>query len=160
MSARQASRRAGRGVLGARVPAVALLAGGLLAAGCAEEGERYCDAVKEHQEELAEVAESGSGSALLGALPAYRDLAAQAPSDIRAEWSLVVKRLTALEDSLDDAGVDPATYDAKKPPTGLTKAQQEAISGAATTLGEPETVQAMSSIEQQALDVCKTSLYG
>ncbi|GAB2855563.1 hypothetical protein GCM10027026_01590 [Myroides odoratimimus subsp. xuanwuensis] len=160
----RASRRSqgGRGIRGSAAAALGavLVAGGLAVAGCADEGERYCDAVGEHQEDLAEVAESRSGYALLEALPAYRDLAAQAPTDIRAEWSLVVKRLSALDGALDDAGADPATYDPKKPPGDVTEEEQAMIAAAATALGDPETVEAMSSIEQQALDVCKTSLYG
>lgn len=160
MTSRHRARLPGLACATPVLAALALAATGLLAAGCADEEQRYCDAVREHQQDLAEIAESEQGGALLAALPPYRDLAEQAPSDIRAEWSLVVKRLAALESALDDAEVDPADFDAKRPPPDVTKAEQDAIAGAATALGDPETVQAMSSIEQQALDVCTTSLYG
>ena len=46
----------------------------------------YCGAVEEHQAELTDVTASGSPAALLEALPIFRDLAEQAPDDIRDEW--------------------------------------------------------------------------
>ena len=52
-----------------------------------------------------------SAGAVLDALDAYRDLQAQAPRDLRDEWSQVIGRLEALESALDEAGVDPAAYD-------------------------------------------------
>lgn len=136
----------------------ALLAVTLLA-GCGGDGdEDYCAAVKEHQAELTEIAASGGSGALFDALPAYRDLQAGAPSDLSDEWTQVIGRLTALQEALEDAGVDPSAYDPKKPPTDLTDDQRAAIEGAARDLGEPATVRAMTGIEQQALDVCKTPL--
>ena len=57
---------------------------------------------------------------LLRALPIFRELEDAAPDDIRDDWKIVVDGLTALEDALDDAGVDPATYDRDDPPEGVS----------------------------------------
>ena len=60
------------------------------------------------------------------ALPIFRDLADEAPDDIRDEWRTVIGALEGLEDALDDAGVDPATYDRDDPPAGLSQDEQDA----------------------------------
>ena len=70
----------------------------------------------------------------------------------------MIGRLEALESALDDAGIDPATYDPKTSLKALPAAQRRAIEGAARDLGDEATVAAMAGIEQQALDVCKTPL--
>lgn len=146
-----------------RPPVVAsTVAAGLLAAltaGCSsEQGDDYCAEVSEHQEALSEIAASRERGAFLDALDIYRQLQAEAPPDLSDEWSQVVGRLAALEGALQDAGVDPSTYDPKEPPEGLSRAERTAIRGAARDLGAPETAEAMAGIEQQALDVCKTPL--
>jgi hypothetical protein len=140
----------------------ALLAGllvpGLLVAGCGEQGDDYCAEVREHQEALTEIAASGERGALFDALAIYRQLQDEAPPDLADEWSQVVGRLAALEQAVEDAGVDPATYDPQDPPEDLPQQDRTAIRGAARDLGAPETTEAMEGIEQQALDVCKTPL--
>ena len=139
-------------------PLLAVLLATALLAGCGVGDDDYCAAVQEHQADLTEVAASGDAGAIFGALPAYRDLQAAAPADLSDEWTQVVGRLTALQAALEDAGVDPSSYDPEHPPAGLTDDQRAAIEGAARDLGEPATVRAMTGIEQHALDVCKTPL--
>lgn len=136
--------------------AAALVAG--LTAGCSDEREAYCRAVEDHQAELTDIAASEEPGAVLGALDVYRDLREKAPDDIGDEWSQVVSRLEALQQTLDDAGVDPATYDPATTPDDLPEADRRAIETAARDLGAPETVEAMGGVEQQALDVCGTPL--
>jgi len=139
-----------------RALAVALLLVGLVTAGCADQKEKYCDAVKDHQQELGRLRGDGGPGALLKALPIFRDLADDAPDDIRDEWRTVIDALEGLEGALDDAGVDPSTYD--QPPTGLSKADQDKIDAAVVELTSNPTVQALNSVQQQALDVCGTPL--
>lgn len=139
-------------------PLLALLLAAPLLAGCASDQEKYCDAVKEHQTELSEIAGQGGPAALLDALDIYRDLQDQAPRDITDEWKQVVTSIAALQAALDDAGVDAATYDPKEPPEGVTEEQQQAIADAATEVGSLETQRALAGVEQQARDVCKTPL--
>lgn len=139
--------------------AAALLLLGLVTAACGRDpGEEYCAAVAEHQPALTEVAASTEPGALFEALPHYRELRAVAPGDLTDEWAQVIGRLETLEQALQDAGVDPASYHPKRTPARLTQTQRAAIEGAARDLGAPATVEAMSGIEQQALDVCKTPL--
>jgi hypothetical protein len=138
--------------------AAALLAAALLVTGCADQKEKYCDAVEDHQQELGEILGGGSPDALLTALPIFRDLAEDAPEDLRDEWKTVIDAVSGLQEALEDAGVDPATYDRDHPPEGLSQADQDAIDAAARQLSSEETVTALSGVDQQAKDVCGTPL--
>ena len=66
--------------------------------------------------------------------------------------------ISALVDTLEEAGVDPATYDRETPPAGLTDDERDRIDAAARGLTRPGTVDALEGVEQQARDVCKTPL--
>ena len=70
----------------------------------------------------------------------------------------MVSGLTALEAALDDAGVDPATYDRDDPPEGLSDEEKDRIDAAAEELRTPDSEAAFAAVEQQARDVCKTPL--
>ena len=142
--------------LAALLVPIALLAG--LVTGCADQQEKYCDAVKDHQQELGRVLGDGGPDALLKALPIFRDLADDAPDDLRDEWKTVIDALDGLEQALDDAGVDPGSYDREHPPEGLSQADQDAIDAAAAQLSSEATVTALSGVDQQAKDVCGTPL--
>lgn len=123
-----------------------------------DEYDDYCGAVEEHQAELTEIRADGGPNALLGALDVFRDLQGRAPGDVTDEWQQVVGRLEALQDALDAAGVDAATYDRDDPPAGLDGDERAAIEAAARALVAPETAQALDGLEQQVRDVCKTPL--
>jgi hypothetical protein len=138
--------------------AVAVLAVALLLTGCADQQEKYCDAVEDHQQELGEVLGEGSPDALLKALPIFRGLADDAPEDLRDEWRTLIDAVAGLQGALEDAGVDPATYDRDDPPEGLSQADQEAIDAAARQLTSDGTLAALTGIDQQAKDVCGTPL--
>lgn len=138
---------------------MAVLAPVLLLGGCGgDEFDGYCGAVEDHQAELTEIRAEGGPTALLGALEVFRDLRAEAPSDIEDEWQQVVGRLEDLRAALEEAGVDPATYDREAPPAGLDDDDRAAIEAAARALVAPETATALEGLEQQARDVCKTPL--
>ncbi|MGH3369582.1 MAG: hypothetical protein ACRDPR_06245, partial [Nocardioidaceae bacterium] len=72
---------------------VLLLVTAAATAGCASDREKYCEAVKEHQAELGELAAEGGQTALLDALPVYHELQEQAPDDITDEWQQVVRSI-------------------------------------------------------------------
>jgi hypothetical protein len=133
-----------------------LLAGAL--SGCASQEDTYCDAVKQHQTELGRIADEGGPDALLKELPTLESLAGEAPSDIKDEWQTVVTAVRALDQAFDDAGVDPATYDAKHPPADLSDDDRRQIESAASDLGSDSVLAATGGIEQEALDICKTPL--
>jgi hypothetical protein len=130
----------------------------LLATGCQDQKEKYCDAVKSHREELGGVLGDGGPQALLKALPIFRDLAAEAPDDIRDEWKTVIDAIEGLEKALEDADVDPATYDRDHPPSDLSQDERDRIDAAARRLGSAQTVTALNGVDQQAKDVCGTPL--
>lgn len=134
------------------------LATTLLLGGCKDQQEKYCDAVKDHQQELGEVLGDGAPDALLRALPIFRDLSDQAPEDIKDEWSTVITALQGLEQALEDADVDPSTYDRDHPPEGLGQDDKDAIDAAARQLTSEATVSAFSGVDQHAKDVCGTPL--
>lgn len=142
-----------------RLPALLVLAG-LLTAGCSGDPyEDYCDRVLEHQDALSEAVAAGEPDALLSVLPELRDLRDASPGDVADEWQQVVGRLEALQEALDDAGVDPGDYDRDDPPADVTEAQRTAIEAAGRELVRPETTQAFAVLETQVRDVCQTPLY-
>ncbi|MEV5002066.1 hypothetical protein [Nocardioides sp. LML1-1-1.1] len=121
--------------------------------------EDYCAAVVDHRSELGAALTTGKQqTGLLRALPAFEDLADKSPEDIRADWRIVVERVSGLRDALAEAGVDPESYDAAKPPEGLDPAQVRAIQTAATRLAAADMATALGRVQQQARDVCKTPL--
>jgi hypothetical protein len=141
-----------------RRAAAALVLLALVTAGCADQKEKYCDAVKDHQQELGDVLGDGSPDALLKALPIFRGLEDKAPEDLRDEWKTVIDAVEGLQQALEDAGVDAATYDRDHPPEGVSQADRDAIDEAARQLTSEATVTAFSGVDQQAKDVCGTPL--
>ncbi|WP_243059931.1 hypothetical protein [Nocardioides sp. SR21] len=129
-----------------------------LLAGCGSDQDDYCDAVADRQQELSDIVGSGEPDALLQALDVFQQLQDRAPDDISDEWQQLVGRIEALQDALDDAGVDAATYDRDDPPAGLSDEQAAAIDAAAKELGSGTTLRALQDLDQQARDVCKTPL--
>lgn len=127
-------------------------------AACGSDQEAYCGAVEEHQAELSDIVGSGEPDALIAALEIFEELQDDAPEDISDEWQQVVSRIEALRDALEDAGVDPATYDRSAPPADLAADDKAAIDAAAKELGSGTTVRALQDLDQQARDVCKTPL--
>lgn len=159
------------GSAGVRLVVAAAVATALLgAAGCADDGaddpyavpeefQDYCEAVEEQRPRLGAALETGGrASGLIEALPIFEALAAEAPEDIADEWDVVIDRIHDLVDALDAAGVDPAGYDRRNPPSGLDQEQQDAIDAAAVALVSQATGRAMIGVEQHARDVCKTQL--
>lgn len=129
-----------------------------LLAACGSDPDDYCSAVEDHQQELSDIVGSGEPDALLRALDIFRDLQDRAPDDITDEWQQVVGRIEALAEALDDADVDPATYDRDHPPADLTEEQKARIDAAADQLGSGTTLRALQDLDQQARDVCRTPL--
>ena len=140
--------------------AVAAAVCGALLSGCSSDPfEAYCERVAEHQEALTEAVAGGGPDALLSVLPQLRDLRDTAPDDVVDEWQQVVGRLEALEDALEDADVDAASYDREDPPADLSEEDRTAIDAAARELVRPQTSQALATLETQVRDVCQTPLY-
>jgi hypothetical protein len=121
-------------------------------------GKSYCDAVKAHQSDLGSIASGGDRSALLQALPIFADLQDKAPGDVADDWGLLVSRIQALDTALQQAGVDPTTYDAQHPPAGLSAENRGLIRRAAAELAASDTQQALADVQQEVLDVCHTPL--
>ncbi len=143
---------------------MAALAGLLLAlTACSDSPEDvradYCDEVADRQVELTELMAEEGPDTLLRAVPLLRDLADGAPRDIRDEWDRLLDALDGLDKALDAAGADASTYDARRPPAGVTEEQQAAIARAADELATQETIAAWEGVKQHAKDVCRTPLY-
>lgn len=143
-----------RRVLATVVALVPLLA---LLSGCGG-GQSYCGAVRSHQSQLGSLVNGGGRTALLQALPIFEDLQGRAPADVADDWQLLVTRIRALQSALRRAGVDPATYDPRRPPAGLSGPDRTAITRAAAELAAADTQQALATVQQEVLDVCHTPL--
>ncbi len=135
-----------------------LLAAACSSTGCADQKEKYCDAVKDHQQELGEVLGDGGPDALLKALPIFRDLADEAPDDIRDEWRTVIDAVEGLAAGAGRRRGRPGDVRPGPPAGGLSQADQDAIDAAARRLTSEQTVAAFNGVDQQAKDVCGTPL--
>ncbi len=132
-----------------------------LVVGCGEDDdpfEAYCKEVKAQRESLSEDLAGGTATSLIEALPELERLQDKSPDDLEDEWATVTSRIGDLVEALEDAGVDPATYDRRKPPAGLTDDEKAAIDAAAQALATNEMKAALDGVEQQARDVCKTPM--
>ena len=128
-----------------------------LMAGCGH-GQSYCNTVRDHQSDLGSIARGGDRAALIQALPIFEDLQGAAPDDVADDWQLLVTRIRALDTALEDAHVDPATYDPKHPPAGLSVEDRGMIRRAAAQLAASDTQEALARVQQEVLDVCHTPL--
>lgn len=143
------------------VAAIALGVVAVATAGCGGDDdpfESYCKEVVAQRDTLSEDLGGGDATSLIDALPVFEKLRAKSPEDLRDEWDTVTARIGDLKEALEDAGVDPSSYDRKNPPTGLTREQRTAINEAAQALATPEMKAALDGVEQQARDVCRTPL--
>lgn len=128
------------------------------ASGCGGDPlDAYCEEVEAQQRPLTEAAAAGP-TGLLQALPSFEALRAASPDDLAADWSVVVQRVSALDEALEQADVAPADYDPESPPEDLTEEEQAAITAAASGLVTDAMADALDSVQQQARDVCKTPL--
>jgi len=137
---------------------VAALLGGLLGGCGGDPYAGYCEKVDDHREELTRVLGEGGSTAFVQALPILEDLREDAPDDIRADWNTIISAVQALQQALDAADVDPATYDPDDPPAGLDKADKAAITAAATRMESDATSRAALAVQQQVRDVCHEPL--
>jgi len=135
---------------------VTLLVASLLS-GCGG-GSGYCDAVKDHQSDLGSIAHGDDRTALLQALPIFEDLEDKAPGDVADDWQLLVTRIRALDTALSNADLDPATYDPRHPPAGLSAEDRGLVRRAAAELAASDTQQALATVQQEVRDVCHTPL--
>ena len=128
------------------------------ASGCGDEVDNYCSALDSQRKEFADMIAAGKPTALINHLPMLRDLASQAPSDLKDEWQTFLNAIEGLEDALRAADVDPAKFNAEKPPSSVSKEELKAISEAAGQLSATDVVDAATGIDRQARDVCKINL--
>ena len=126
--------------------------------GCGDKTDDYCSALEDHNKDIAEMVGSDSPDALLNGLPVLRDLGKKAPEDLTDEWQTFLGALDGLDDALRKAGVKAADFVDGKPPKGTGVREQKAIADAASQIGADDVVEASTSIEQQARDVCKVNL--
>lgn len=137
-----------------------VLIGCLVAGGCGEDDPYadYCAEVEAQQKSLTEAKAAEGQLGLIEGLASFEALEKEAPDDIEDEWATVTGRIGDLVAAYDAAGVEPADYDPKDPPAGVSKDEERQIAAAAGALTAPEMVEAFEGVQQQALDVCTTPL--
>lgn len=146
-------RPAGRAVLAAVVAALT---------GCATGTDRYCGALEDREQELADLAAEAGGAGAEDAhartLELLEELQAEAPRDIGDEWSTLVLAFEGLVEAFADAGISPADYDPAAPAEELSEQERRRIEGAAAELGSARVLAAAEGVEQHGRDVCKVDL--
>ncbi|MGH3352654.1 MAG: hypothetical protein ACRDPS_18450 [Nocardioides sp.] len=142
--------------LAAQLLAVPILATGL--SSCGDPIDDYCESLKGHQEELTKTLGEGGTGGLIAALPVFEDLERDAPDDIAKDWKTLTGAVSGLSAALDEAGVSAEEFEGGRAPEGVTDAEQEKIAEAATKVSSKKTQEASVRVQQQARDVCHTSL--
>jgi hypothetical protein len=132
-------------------------------AGCSSQQEKYCSALEEEKETLAQLS-GGSGDPETGVvgetIAVFERLREDAPDDVSDEWDVYITAWRGLDDALTEAGADESMFSDGERPEGMSQEDYEAISAAAVELRSTRVVEAASGIEQHALDVCKVDLNG
>ncbi|MEU0316823.1 hypothetical protein, partial [Nocardioides sp. NPDC006273] len=86
------------------------------------------------------------------------DLERNAPEDIRKDWKTLNTAISGLSGALKEAGVSADDFDNGEPPEGVSAAEAKKIADAATQVSSTKTQEASVRVQQQARDVCHTSL--
>lgn len=140
----------------AQLLVVPILATGISA--CSDPIEDYCGSLKGHQKELTNTLGEGGTSSLIAALPIFEDLERNAPDDITKDWKTLNGAISGLDQALKAADVGADEFDGGKPPEGVSDAEAKKIADAATKVSSKKTQEASVRVQQQARDVCHTSL--
>ena len=130
---------------------------------CSDQQESYCDALAEEKQTLADLSarsEDNGKGVLSESIDVFERLRDEAPDDVADEWTTYVIAWQSLEDALSEAGADESAFTEGKKPEGMSDAEYDAISDAATKLRSLQVVEAAAGIEQHAMDVCKVDLSG
>ena len=140
----------------AQLLVVPILATGISA--CGDPVDDYCGSLKGHQKELTRTLGEGGTGSLITALPIFEDLERNAPDDIAKDWKTLTGAISDLDAALDAADVSAEDFDGGKPPKGVSDAEAKKIAEAATKVSSKKTQKASVRVQQQARDVCHTSL--
>lgn len=125
---------------------------------CGDPIDDYCESLERHQEELTNTLGEGGTSGLVAALPIFEDLERNAPDDIEKDWTTLTGAISGLSAALEDAGVSADDFENGEPPEGVSGAEAKKIADAATKVSSTKTQEASVRVQQQARDVCHTSL--
>ena len=142
--------------MAAQLLVLPILATGLTA--CGDPIDDYCQSLKGHQAELTKTLGEGDTGGLVAALPVFEDLERNAPDDIAKDWKTLTTAISGLDRALEDAGVSADDFENGEPPKGVSDAEAKKIADAATKVSSKETQEASVRVQQQARDVCHTSL--
>ena len=125
---------------------------------CGDPIDDYCESLRGHQEQPTTTLGEDGTSGLIAALPIFEDLERNAPDDIAKDWKTLTGAISGLSAALDDAGVSADDFENGEPPEGVSDAEAKKIADAATKVSSTKTQEASVRVQQQARDVCHTSL--
>lgn len=125
---------------------------------CGDPIDDYCESLKGHQAELTKTLGEGDTSGLIAALPVFEYLERNAPEDIRKDWKTLNTAISGLSGALAEAGVSADDFENGEPPAGVSEVEAKKIADAATQVSSTKTQEASVRVQQQARDVCHTSL--
>lgn len=125
---------------------------------CGDPIDDYCESLKGQQKELTNTLGEGGTGGLIAALPIFEDLERNAPDDIAKDWKTLTGAISGLSTALEDAGVSADDFENGEAPEGVSDAEAKKIADAATKVSSTKTQEASVRVQQQARDVCHTSL--
>ena len=144
----------------------ALLLGGVVA-GCAgggagSETKAYCNDIKKADKNFSAL-DGGDFSKLDQAFAAFHKLAAESPSKIKADWTVLEGAVTTMEKGFKDAGIkfsDLAELQKGKTPAGVDVSKLSKLSTSMDKFGDAKFKTASDNIAKHAKDECKVNIAG
>jgi hypothetical protein len=135
--------------------------GGLAGCGGGTDTERYCSALGDRQDRLADLTvqvATGDPTAYDDLLAVWQHLHSEAPGDLEDEWTTLVFSLETFLEAVERTGVPLSAYDPDDPPEGASGREVGAVRDAAAELASPRVRGAAEEVEQHARDVCEADL--
>ena len=125
-------------------------------------GSAYCDDMKTANKDFGAL-NTGDFTKLDQAFARFHTLAAESPSKIKADWTVLESAITTMERGFKDAGIkfsDLAELQKGKVPDGVDVAKLTQLSATMSKFGDAKFNTASDNIAKHAKDECKVDIKG
>ncbi|MDP9820450.1 hypothetical protein [Nocardioides massiliensis] len=131
-----------------------------LVTGCGNSTDAYCNDLEATVDELGSLTGTDADS-MEKAFDAISDLADDAPDEVKDEWQVLDKQMEAIDDALDEAGLefsDLGELSTGQLPEGVTEEQLTELGEKLQNLSGDEVQEAADTISEHAKDECDVDL--
>ncbi|MBC7595103.1 MAG: hypothetical protein H7288_14375 [Kineosporiaceae bacterium] len=146
--------------ISAAIAGAVLLGSAVAGCGGSSEASAYCDDMKSANKDFGAI-NAGDFTKLDAAFATFHKLAAESPSKIEADWTVLESAITAIEKGFKDAGIkfsDLAGLQNGKVPEGVDAAKLTQLSATMGKFGDAKFNTASDNIAKHAKDECKVDI--